>query len=95
MAITLARKGGFGRFFFLDVLKPLAQVFQPSEVICIGFGAVEVLGATRAQYCENCFRLQVSIGGEPAVNPEGFMCSEFDFTVYFTCRDFYSAVNSF
>lgn len=54
MAITLARKGGFGRFFFffffgiLEVLKPLAQVFQPSKVIFIGFGAMEVLGATRA-----------------------------------------------
>jgi len=79
----------------LDVLKPLAQGFCPSELIYIGFGAVEVVGATRAQYCEDCFRLQVSIGGEPAVNPEGFMCSESDFTVYFTCRDFYSAVIPF
>jgi len=78
-----------------DLLKPWAWVFWPSEVIYTGFGAVEVLGAARAQYCEDCFRLQVSIGGEPAVNPEGFMCSESDFTVYFTCRDFYSAVIPF
>ena len=56
MAITLAKKGGFGRFFYffilgiLDVLKPLEEVFQPSKVICTGFGTMEVLGATKAQY---------------------------------------------
>ena len=52
------------------------QVLQPYEVICKGFGAVEVLGATRAQYWEDCIGLQVSIGGDPIVNPEGFKCSE-------------------
>ena len=53
MAITLARKVGFGQFFFLilgifDLLKPLVQVLQTFEVIFRGFGAVKVLGATRA-----------------------------------------------
>ena len=99
MAITLARKVGFGRFFFFsfcifDLLKPLVQVLQPSEVICRCFRAVKVLGATRAQFCEDCIGLQVSIGGDPIVNPEGFKCSESIFSIYFTCRCFYSTVFS-
>ncbi|MCY6488204.1 hypothetical protein, partial [Actinobacillus pleuropneumoniae] len=65
-----------------------------SDVICRGFGAVKVLGATRAQYCEDCIGLQVSIGGDPIVNPEGFKCSKSIFTIYFSCRCFYSAVFS-
>ena len=99
MAITLARKGGFGRFFFLilgifDLRKPLVQVLQPSKVICRGFGAMKVLGATRAQYCEDCIGLQVSIGGEPIVNPEGFKCYESIFTICSTYKCFYSSVYS-
>ena len=56
---------------------------------------MEVLGAIRAQYCESCKGLQVPIGGEPVVNPEGFKCSESVFIVYSTCRGFYSIVYSF
>ena len=77
-----------------DLLKPLVQVLQPSEVICIRFEAVKVLGATRGQYWEDCTGLQVSIGGDPIVNPEGFKCSESISTIYFSCRCFYWAVFS-
>lgn len=83
--------------FFLgifDLLKPLVQVLQPSKVICRVFGAVKVLGATRAQFCEDCIGLQVSIGSDPIVNPEGFKYSESIFTIYFSCRCLYSAVFS-
>ena len=99
MAITLARKVGFGQFFYIYFgyfrpYKAIGTVLQPSEVIFRGFGAVKVLGATRAQFCEDCIGLQVSIGGDPIVNPEGFKCSKSIFTIYFTCRCFYSAVYS-
>ena len=77
------------------ILKPLAQVREKSEVVCRCIYSVEVLGATKAQRCESCIGLQVPIGGEPVVNPEGFESSESIFTVYFTCRGLYSVVQSF